>query len=116
MRGSHSTLSGHLRSVLVIGPTERGWASSPEVGCGRETDACCGRAQSSARWGFLVIISVTKGWQVSFFKSWMSFLLFLLCSFGALVTISTIGFIRTDFYYSLLFSSTTASLIDLSIG
>ena len=100
--------------MLVIGPIDRGWASSPEVGRGRETDACCGRAQSSVRWGPLVISCVTKGWQVSFFlKSWMSFLLFLLCSFGALVT-STIGFIRMDFYYSLLFSGTTASLIDLS--
>src|SRR6218665_1741844 len=43
----------------------------------------------------------------------MSFLLFLLCRFGALVT-STIGLISMDFLSSLLFSGTTASLIALS--
>src|SRR6218665_4228120 len=113
MQWSHSTLpvtSGQCWSLVL--PTEVGLRLR-SVGRGRETNACCGRAQSSARWGLLVISSVTKGWQVSFFQSWMSFLLFLLCSFGALVT-STIGFIRMDFYCSLLFSGTTASFIDLS--
>src|SRR6218665_4049868 len=102
--------SGHLRSVLVIGLTDRGSGCVSGALGAVAKRPCSGRVQSSESSLRTAMLKVGRS---VFFKSWISFLLFLLCSFGALVT-STIGFIRMDFYYSLLFSGTTASLIDLS--